>query len=121
MQEQRGYVETRTGLVHYREQGTGPAVVLLHQTSWNSAQYRNIMPLLAAAGQREERLAVLEKLATLEKSPSLRRTVLGEAARLANELGDADRALARARRRRRRATRAAAPPGKPDRAAERAG
>ncbi len=52
MQEQRGYVETRTGLVHYREQGTGPAVVLLHQTSWNSAQYRKIMPLLAAAGQR---------------------------------------------------------------------
>jgi pimeloyl-ACP methyl ester carboxylesterase len=43
-------VETSGGLVHYRTSGSGPAVVLLHQTSWNSAQYRNIMPLLAAAG-----------------------------------------------------------------------
>lgn len=50
--EQRGYVETAAGLVHYRSQGSGPPVVLLHQTAWNSAQYRRILPLLADAGFR---------------------------------------------------------------------
>ena len=48
--ETRGYVETSSGLVHYRAQGSGKAVVLLHQTAWNSAQYRFVMPLLAQAG-----------------------------------------------------------------------
>ena len=47
---QRGYVETSVGLVHYRRRGTGSPVVLLHQTAWNSVQYRRVMPLLAAAG-----------------------------------------------------------------------
>ncbi len=50
--ELRGYVETSVGLVHYRSQGSGPPVVLLHQTAWNSAQYRRILPLLADAGLR---------------------------------------------------------------------
>jgi pimeloyl-ACP methyl ester carboxylesterase len=50
--EQRGYVETAVGLIHYRSQGSGPPVVLLHQTAWNSAQYRHILPLLAGAGFR---------------------------------------------------------------------
>ncbi len=50
--------------------------------------------LLARAGRDEERLAVLEQLASLEHSASLRRAVLGEAGRLADALGDPDRALA---------------------------
>ncbi len=54
----------------------------------------NLNELLAAADRSTERLAVLEKLADLEQSSSVRRFVLGEAARLADALGDADRALA---------------------------
>ncbi len=49
--------------------------------------------LLAKAGRDAERLGVLERLAELEHSASLRRAVLGEAARLADTLGDPDRAL----------------------------
>ncbi len=49
--------------------------------------------LLAEAERHEERLAVLESLSALEQSPSFRRQVLGEAARLAARLGDAERAL----------------------------
>ncbi len=50
--------------------------------------------LLAAADRHTDRLPVLEKLADLEQSSSVRRFVLGEAARLADTLGDTDRALA---------------------------
>lgn len=50
--------------------------------------------LLARAGRDAERLPVLERLADLEHSASLRRAVLGEAGRLADALGDPDRALA---------------------------
>lgn len=50
--------------------------------------------LLGQAERDEERLSVLERLSTLEQSPSFRRQVLGEAARLAHRLGDHDRALA---------------------------
>jgi len=50
--------------------------------------------LLSKAGQDNERLGVLEQLADLEHSASLRRAVLGEAGRLADALGDPDRALA---------------------------
>jgi tetratricopeptide (TPR) repeat protein len=54
----------------------------------------NLNELLADAGRAEERLAVLEKLSTLERTNSVRRSILGEAARLADELGDSARALA---------------------------
>src|SRR5690606_38785709 len=49
--------------------------------------------LLARSGKAQERLAVLERLATLERAASVRRAVLGDAGRLADELGDPDRAL----------------------------
>ncbi|MCA9691138.1 MAG: hypothetical protein KC636_16155 [Myxococcales bacterium] len=49
--------------------------------------------LLSVAGRREERLAVLEGLAKLERVTVIRQAVLGEAARLAAELGELDRAL----------------------------
>lgn len=50
--ERRGYVAGPHGQIHYREQGRGRAVVLLHQAPWASIQYRRIMPLFAAAGRR---------------------------------------------------------------------
>lgn len=49
--------------------------------------------LLASSGRAADRLAVLERLARLERASSVRRAVLGEAGRLADELGDPDRAL----------------------------
>lgn len=55
---------------------------------------RRLAELLARADRQQERLAVLERLATIETSPSNRRTVIGEAARLAEGLGETDRALA---------------------------
>lgn len=54
----------------------------------------NLSELLAKAERHEERLAVLEKLANLERSAAVRRFVLGEAAELADRLGSPDRALA---------------------------
>lgn len=58
------------------------------------AAAHSLTELLAAAERHDERLAVLEKLAGLERSSAVRRIVLGEAARLADKLGDPDRALA---------------------------
>ncbi len=53
-----------------------------------------LQELLASAGRDSDRLAVLEQLADLEASGSVRRAVLGEVGRLAARLGEADRALA---------------------------
>lgn len=50
--------------------------------------------LLGAAQRTEDRIAVLERIAALERSPAVRRHILGEAARLAESLGDVDRAIA---------------------------
>lgn len=50
--EKRGYVETPEGLIHYREMGSGPVLLLLHQTPSNSEQYSASLPLLAARGYR---------------------------------------------------------------------
>jgi tetratricopeptide (TPR) repeat protein len=55
--------------------------------------------LLAAARQSEERIPVLERLADLEPSSIVRRAILGEAGKLASDLGDPDRALAAYERR----------------------
>ncbi|MCG8419297.1 MAG: hypothetical protein MJE77_15295 [Proteobacteria bacterium] len=55
---------------------------------------RRLAELLARADRLDERLGVLERLAAIENSPATRRTVLGEAARLAEGLGETDRALA---------------------------
>ncbi|HZO13357.1 MAG TPA: tetratricopeptide repeat protein, partial [Polyangiaceae bacterium] len=49
--------------------------------------------LLADGELDEPRLAVLERLSVLERSPSFRRQILREAARLAEKLGDRERAL----------------------------
>jgi pimeloyl-ACP methyl ester carboxylesterase len=50
--EQRGYVDTPDGLIHYRERGSGPVLLLLHQTPSNSEQYSASLPLFAARGYR---------------------------------------------------------------------
>ncbi|MFI0445531.1 alpha/beta fold hydrolase [Actinomadura sp. 6N118] len=43
----RGYADTRFGQLHYAEQGTGPAVLLLHQTPRSHDEFREVQPLLA--------------------------------------------------------------------------
>ena len=55
---------------------------------------RRLDALLDRAGQREPRLEVLERRAALEADAGERRRLRGEAARLADALGDPDRALA---------------------------
>lgn len=50
--------------------------------------------LLARTDRGRERLPVLERLSKLERSPSFRRQILGEAARLAQALGDDESSLA---------------------------
>lgn len=49
--------------------------------------------LLGAAGRDPERLALLERIAALETATEVRRAVLGEIGRLADHLGEPDRAL----------------------------
>lgn len=48
----RGYADTPLGQLHYAEQGDGPAVLLLHQTPRSYDEFREVQPLLAAAGYR---------------------------------------------------------------------
>jgi len=44
----RGYVTTGLGQIHYREQGQGETILLLHQTGISSEEYAAVGPLLAA-------------------------------------------------------------------------
>lgn len=48
----RGYVDGPFGQLHYAEQGTGPAIVLIHMAGFNHVQFAKAMPLLAEAGFR---------------------------------------------------------------------
>jgi len=43
----RGYVDTPLGQLHYAEAGTGPALLLLHQTPRSHDEFREVQPLLA--------------------------------------------------------------------------
>lgn len=43
----RGYLPTPVGQVHYVEAGTGPAIVLLHQTPRSWDEFRELIPQLA--------------------------------------------------------------------------
>jgi lipopolysaccharide biosynthesis regulator YciM len=54
---------------------------------------RRLSELYGRTEQPRERLEILERLAGLEKGDSARRSVLGEAARLAEQLSETDRAL----------------------------
>lgn len=42
----RGYVTIPEGQVHYREEGSGEPLVLLHQASFSSEEFRELIPLL---------------------------------------------------------------------------
>ncbi len=53
----------------------------------------SLVELLSAAGRSEQQLEALERLARLERAEPVRRAVLGKTARLAEELGDINRAL----------------------------
>jgi pimeloyl-ACP methyl ester carboxylesterase len=48
----RGYVDGTWGQVHVTEAGSGPPLVLLHQSPLSGAMFLPAMPLLAAAGYR---------------------------------------------------------------------
>ena len=47
----RGYVDTAEGQVHFCADGTGPALLLLHQTPSCSTEYSLVMPRLASRHQ----------------------------------------------------------------------
>lgn len=47
MQIERGLVKTRLGYIHYREAGSGPAVMLFHVNQQSSALMRELMECLA--------------------------------------------------------------------------
>ncbi|MFO0692988.1 MAG: tetratricopeptide repeat protein [Polyangiales bacterium] len=57
------------------------------------ATTRDLVDLYGATGRAEERLGMLEQLAGLETDATRKRRILGDAARLATELGMPDRAL----------------------------
>ncbi|MCA9661138.1 MAG: tetratricopeptide repeat protein [Myxococcales bacterium] len=76
-------------LTLYREILDSPDV----EPSTASIAAHALASLLVEENQREERLQVLERLAALEKAPAIRQAILGEAARLAEELGKRERAL----------------------------
>lgn len=48
--ERRGYAVGPLGQTHYRLQGRGAPVLLLHETPWSSHQYAHVQPILARAG-----------------------------------------------------------------------
>ncbi|MEZ4363329.1 MAG: tetratricopeptide repeat protein [Kofleriaceae bacterium] len=54
---------------------------------------RKLGELYARTGRQADRLAALERLATVETSGTARSNILGEAAKLAESLGETDRAL----------------------------
>lgn len=43
----RGYVDTSDGQMHYREEGSGPPLILIHQALRSSLEYRRVLPLLS--------------------------------------------------------------------------
>jgi pimeloyl-ACP methyl ester carboxylesterase len=51
----RRFVDTEQGQVHYAEAGTGPPVLLLHQTPRSWAEFRDVLPLL---GRRHRAIAM---------------------------------------------------------------
>ncbi|MEQ8507821.1 MAG: alpha/beta hydrolase [Rhodospirillaceae bacterium] len=51
VKEHRGYVDGKYGLMHYRQYGEGPPLLLIHQTPWSSQQYKNAAPFLAGNRQ----------------------------------------------------------------------
>ncbi|MFN3621486.1 MAG: alpha/beta fold hydrolase, partial [Nitrososphaerales archaeon] len=51
----RGFVDTAEGQIHYREDGAGKPVVLLHQTPRSSDEYLDVLPII---GQRYHAIAM---------------------------------------------------------------
>lgn len=43
----RGYADTAAGQIHYRRIGSGPPILLLHNTNHSSAMFAEVMPALA--------------------------------------------------------------------------
>ncbi|MEM3387458.1 MAG: alpha/beta hydrolase [Nitrososphaerales archaeon] len=51
----RGFVDTAEGQIHYREDGVGKPVLLLHQTPRSSDEYLDVLPII---GQRYHAIAM---------------------------------------------------------------
>jgi tetratricopeptide (TPR) repeat protein len=79
-----GAIELYSQVLHSEHADPSDALSAAHQLN----------QLFAKAERSEDRLAVLERLAALERAPAIRRQIAAEAARLAEELGNTDRALA---------------------------
>jgi pimeloyl-ACP methyl ester carboxylesterase len=47
--ERRGFAHTRHGNIEYRERGSGPTLIMLHNTPYSSARYSTLMPALEDA------------------------------------------------------------------------
>ncbi|MFC1965036.1 alpha/beta fold hydrolase [Chloroflexota bacterium] len=43
----RAFIDIKEGQVHYRFEGSGAPLLLLHQTAWSSEEYSRLIPLLA--------------------------------------------------------------------------
>ena len=43
----RAYIETKEGQIHYRYDGSGEPLLLLHQVAWSSEEYTKLLPILA--------------------------------------------------------------------------
>lgn len=51
----RGFVDTKEGQIHYREEGVGKPVLLLHQTPRSSDEYLDVLPII---GQKYRAIAM---------------------------------------------------------------
>jgi pimeloyl-ACP methyl ester carboxylesterase len=74
MTVRRGYTDTPFGQLHYAEAGSGPALLLLHQTPRSYDEFREVQPLLAGRHRAIAMdmlgfglSAVLEKPQTIEQ------------------------------------------------------
>jgi tetratricopeptide (TPR) repeat protein len=95
-------LRTEAGDIHRVSLDDAPGAIALYQRVLQETDAeppavlevaRRLADLLGHAGRAEERLLVLERLSATEPSSADRRAALGQAARVADSLGDPDRAL----------------------------
>jgi pimeloyl-ACP methyl ester carboxylesterase len=80
----RAYLETPDGQIHYVTAGTGPPVLLLHQTPRSWDEYRDVIPLLAA----ERRVVAMDTIGYGESYKPARTSEIEDYARGAIALLD---------------------------------
>lgn len=80
----RGFVDVRDGAIHYAEAGSGPPVLLLHQTPRSWLEFRDVLPLL---GERYRAIAI-DTIGMGDSAPAPEATV-GRYARVAVDVLEA--------------------------------